>query len=77
MHPETIQKLILARLPDATVTITSHDHIHYQATVISEQFAGMSKLSQHRLVYSALKEELKIQIHALQLTTRVPKETQA
>ena len=73
MQPETIQKLIQARLPDATVTITSHDHIHYQATVISEQFAGMSKLNQHRLVYSALK----IQIHALQLTTRVPEEALA
>lgn len=74
MHPEAIQKRLQAHLPDATIHVQSDDHIHYQATVISPSFKGLSKIAQHRLVYDALREELKEQIHALQLTTKIPKE---
>lgn len=75
MHPETIQERLQAHIPDATIQIHSSDHIHYRATVISKQFIGLSKIAQHRLVYNALREELKEQIHALQLTTQIPEET--
>lgn len=70
MQPETIQKILEQALPEAEVTITSGDNIHFQATVISPQFKGLSKLAQHRIVYKALQEELKEKIHALQLTTK-------
>ena len=75
MQPETIQKILEQALPEAEITITSGDNIHFQATVISPQFDGLSKLAQHRLVYSALHEELKEKIHALQLTTKALKES--
>lgn len=71
MTPESIQQKIQRHLPNATVSVQSEDHIHYQATVSSPDFKGMSTLEQHRAVYAALQDELKEKIHALQLTTTV------
>ena len=43
---------------------------HFRVTLVSERFAGLSLLKQHQLVYRALDEILKGEIHALQLITR-------
>ena len=43
---------------------------HFRATVVSERFAGMSRIQQHRLVYDIFGEEIGGPIHALSLTTR-------
>ena len=46
---------------------------HFQVTVISSEFNGLSLVKQHQLVYSALKEELASEaIHALALKTETP-----
>ena len=47
---------------------------HFSVIVISERFAGLPKIERHRMVYSALAEELAGRVHALQLTTRTPSE---
>ena len=51
-----IEALIKAALPDARVTIEdlAGDGDHYAATVISEQFRGVSRVRQHQIVYAAL-----------------------
>jgi stress-induced morphogen len=74
MHPDQIKQRICAALPEAQVSVSSEDHIHYAATVISKEFIGLSKIAQHKLVYAALKTELQGKIHALQLTTKTPQE---
>lgn len=38
---------------------------HYKITVVSDCFQGKTSLKRHRMVYDALKEELKEEIHAL------------
>ena len=43
---------------------------HFRATVVSERFAGLSRIQQHRLVYEIFGEEIGGPIHALSLTTR-------
>ena len=47
---------------------------HFRATVVSERFAGLSKLAAQRLVYGALAEEMKGEIHALSMTTMTPEQ---
>jgi stress-induced morphogen len=44
---------------------------HFRATVVSQAFAGMSRIQQHRLVYDVFGDEIGGPIHALSLTTRV------
>ena len=74
MAAEEIEAMILAALPGATVTITdlAGDGDHYAAHVVAPQFAGLSRVAQHKAVYAALDGRMGGVLHALQLTTAVP-----
>ena len=48
---------------------------HFRVTVVSEQFAGMSRLERHRLIQGILAPLFETDIHALALITRAPGET--
>jgi stress-induced morphogen len=43
---------------------------HFKATVVAQEFAGMSRIEQHRRVYAVFGPEIGGPIHALSLTTR-------
>ena len=43
---------------------------HFRATIVAPEFAGMSRIEQHRLVYAVFGAEIGGPIHALSLTTR-------
>ena len=47
---------------------------HFNVTVVSAKFEGMSRIERQRLVYRLLAEEMKTDIHALALTTLPPAE---
>ena len=74
MAAADIEALIKVALPGADVTITdlAGDGDHYAAHVISAEFAGKSRIAQHKLVFAALGDRMGGELHALQLTTAVP-----
>jgi stress-induced morphogen len=74
MPANEIEALIKAALPDAIVTIDdlAGDGDHYAATVISEQFRGLSRVRQHQIVYAALRGRMGGELHALALQTSAP-----
>jgi stress-induced morphogen len=43
---------------------------HFRATVVAQEFAGMSRIDQHRRVYAVFGAEIGGPIHALSLETR-------
>lgn len=45
---------------------------HFKVVLVSEAFEGKSLVSQHRMVYSLLAEELENRVHALALHTYSP-----
>ena len=47
---------------------------HFHLTIVSDAFAGKSRLDRQRLVHSALAEELKEKIHALSMSVKAPGE---
>ncbi|MCU0308043.1 MAG: BolA/IbaG family iron-sulfur metabolism protein [Thermoleophilia bacterium] len=67
-----IRQLIEEALPGAHVEVVDqHGGDHLAATVIAPQFAGLSRIDQHKLVYAAVRRRLDDgSIHALALTTR-------
>jgi stress-induced morphogen len=71
MAASEIEAAILAALPGASVEITdlAGDGDHYAARVVAAQFAGLSRVKQHQLVYNALGGRMGGVLHALQLTT--------
>ena len=74
MPANEIEALIKAALPDALVTIDdlAGDGDHYAATVVSEQFRGLSRVRQHQIVYAALRGRMGGELHALALQTSTP-----
>lgn len=62
---------IQAALPGAEVSIHDPDGAHLSAVVSSAQFAGKTRIEQHKMVYAALAGAFDDELHALQLTTRV------
>lgn len=74
MAANDIERLIVAALPDAQVTIRdlAGDGDHYAAHVVCPAFAGKTRVAQHKLVYDALGGRMGGELHALQLTTAVP-----
>jgi BolA protein len=47
---------------------------HFAVTVVSSRFRGLSTLQRHRLVYDALGELMRSDIHALRLRALAPEE---
>ncbi|MGI9485014.1 MAG: BolA family protein [Geminicoccaceae bacterium] len=75
MKAEDIKALIVDALPGADVIIDdlAGDGNHYHAKVIAPDFEGKSRVQQHQLVYKALGGRMGGELHALALTTEVPK----
>ena len=74
MNPDTIKSLIEQGLPGAHADVRGDDGEHFEATVVSEAFAGKMPLARHRMVYATLGERMGGEIHALALKTLTPAE---
>ena len=74
MDSTTIAQMILEGLPDAEVTVTGDDGVHFEAVVRSASFAGKPTLARHRMVYATLGKLMGNEIHALGLRTELPEE---
>lgn len=77
MNADTIRQLIEQGLPGARATVQGDDGVHFEATVVSEAFAGKLPLARHRLVYATLGARMGGEIHALALRTLTPGEAGA
>ena len=47
---------------------------HWQLTIVSEAFRGKSTLARHRMVYEALGDLMKRDIHALRIEASAPEQ---
>lgn len=77
MAGDDIKALILTAMPDAQVEMIdlAGDNNHWKAIIVSEAFAGKSRIAQHQMVYAALKGAMDGadgELHALALETRAP-----
>jgi acid stress-induced BolA-like protein IbaG/YrbA len=70
---QQIKSVIEDGLPCEHVEVTGDGH-HFEAVIVSEQFRGKSKVQQHQLVYRALGDRMREEIHALSMRTLTPEE---
>jgi acid stress-induced BolA-like protein IbaG/YrbA len=73
MTAEEMKARIESAFEGAVVHVRTDGH-HFEAVVVSEAFDGLSRIKQHKLVYGVLREELREEVHALQLRTFTPAE---
>ena len=77
MDPEQIKQLILAGMACEYLDLDG-DGQHFQATVVSNEFAGKSRVQRQQRVYQTLKEKLATgELHALSFKTLTPEEWSA
>jgi len=50
------------------------DGHHFEATIIAAEFEGKSRIQRHQLVYAALGDKMKAEVHALSMKTLTPSE---
>jgi acid stress-induced BolA-like protein IbaG/YrbA len=53
------------------------DGQHFEALIVSSAFEGKSRVVRHQLVYAALGDRMKSEIHALSMRTLTPTEYEA
>jgi acid stress-induced BolA-like protein IbaG/YrbA len=53
------------------------DGEHFQALIVSRAFEGRNRVQRHQLVYKALGDRMRVEIHALSMRTLTPEELAA
>ena len=73
---ESVKRGIEAGLACEHVEVDG-DGQHFQAIVVSREFEGRSRVQRHQLVYAALGDRMREEIHALSMKTLTPQEWRA
>ena len=71
--PGEVQSYIEKGLQCSQVRVAG-DGQHFEALIVSEAFRGKSRVQRHQLVYAALGERMREEIHALSMRTLTPEE---
>ncbi len=83
---DRIEAKLRAALEAESVEVIDESHLHaghagarsgkghFRVRVVSERFAGLSRIQSQRLVFAALAEEMESDIHALAMQTLTPDE---
>lgn len=54
------------------IAVIGDDGQHFEAVIVSAAFVGKSMVQQHQLVYQALGDRMRSEIHALSMRTFTP-----
>jgi acid stress-induced BolA-like protein IbaG/YrbA len=73
VQPEQIKSYIQSGLECDFVEVSGDGH-HFEAVVVSAAFRGKPKVQQHQLVYRALGDRMREEVHALSMRTLTPEE---
>jgi acid stress-induced BolA-like protein IbaG/YrbA len=71
--PDSIKQSIAAGLDCQHVEVSGDGH-HWEAVIVSAAFSGKNKVQQHQLVYQALGDRMREEIHALSMKTLTPEQ---
>ena len=73
VEPSSIEQSIRAGLACTHLEVKG-DGAHFEAVIVSPEFQGLPRVRQHQLVYRALGERMREEIHALSMKTFSPDE---
>ena len=71
--PEQIQSYIEQGIACSHLAVEG-DGQHFYATVVSAEFEGKRLIQRHQLVYAALGDRMKAEVHALSIKALTPAE---
>lgn len=80
----TIEKLLVDAFSPTEILVKDQSHLHaghagsqegkghFDVKIVSEEFAGQSRINRHRMVYDALGPFMQSDVHALQINAISP-----
>jgi acid stress-induced BolA-like protein IbaG/YrbA len=71
--PELVKSYIAAGLECSHLEVEG-DGQHFNAVIVSPAFVGKRLIQRHQLVYAALGDRMRSEIHALSMKTLTPEE---
>ncbi len=76
LSAEQLKSYITAGLACDFIEVKGDDGTHFDAVIVSPAFVGKRMVQQHQLVYGALGDRMKAEIHALGMKTYTPQQWQ-
>ncbi len=71
---KSIEETIRGAIQCSHVDVRGDDGVHFEAVIVSPSFEGLSRVRRHQMVYAALGERMREEIHALSMHTLSPEE---
>ena len=70
----SIEEAIRQGLECSHIEVRGDDGAHFDALVVSPAFTGVARVRRHQMVYAALGDRMREEIHALSMQTLSPEE---
>ena len=67
-----LEDYITTNLACEYIKVLGDDGTHFEAVIVSPEFVGKNMIQQHQLVYAALGDRMRAEIHALSMQTITP-----
>jgi acid stress-induced BolA-like protein IbaG/YrbA len=71
--PDEVRQFIAAGLACEHLQVAG-DGRHFEALIVARAFEGRNRVQRHQLVYAALGDRMREQVHALSMKTLTPAE---
>ena len=80
----TIERLLMDAFSPTALLVKDQSHLHaghagakegkghFDVRIVSDKFAGQSRINRHRMVYDALGDFMQSDVHALSITAETP-----
>ena len=72
LSAQELRSYIMQGLACDYVAVLGDDGQHFEAVIVSPQFLGKNMVQQHQMVYQALGDHMREEIHALSMRTFTP-----
>ena len=72
LSAEQLKSYITQHLSCDFIEVRGDDGTHFEATIVAPAFEGKRLVAQHQLVYAALGDRMRAEIHALGMKTYTP-----
>jgi acid stress-induced BolA-like protein IbaG/YrbA len=70
----SIEASIRAAFDCSHIDVRGDDGVHFEALIVSPAFTGLARVRRHQLVYAALGDRMREEVHALSMQTLSPEE---
>lgn len=72
LSAQQLENYITQNLSCDYIKVLGDDGTHFEAVIVSPEFVGKTMVQQHQLVYAALGDRMRAEIHALSMRTLTP-----